>query len=137
MNATRIRTAVLIFLAITVLVSIAPKSHNINSVEAAIAPIGNLTAAIDVFSVKSGNWSDPTVWSNASVPANGNLVTITSGHAVIYDVQANDRLGMKFVLRAKPSEVILAPMNTIGATLAIYREPIVDDNAKRRKALVS
>ena len=36
-------------------------------------------------SVKSGDWSDPTVWSTETVPANGDIVTVASGHEVVFN----------------------------------------------------
>ncbi|MDT7878423.1 MAG: G8 domain-containing protein [Candidatus Caldarchaeales archaeon] len=44
-------------------------------------------------SVKSGYWSDPTVWNAGRVPAAGDQVVIASGHTVTYNVvegSAND-----------------------------------------------
>ena len=37
-------------------------------------------------SVKSGYWSDPTVWDLGVVPADGDAVTVAAGHTVILDV---------------------------------------------------
>lgn len=38
--------------------------------------------------VKSGSWSDPTVWTGGSVPGHGARVVILPGHKVVYDIKA-------------------------------------------------
>lgn len=43
-------------------------------------------AATAVSSVKSGRWSDPTVWSNGRVPEVGDTTTIETAHTVTYDL---------------------------------------------------
>lgn len=39
-----------------------------------------------VASVKSGNWSDPAIWSPARVPVVGDDVHVLGGHTVIYNI---------------------------------------------------
>src|SRR5690349_5029953 len=45
-------------------------------------------------SVKSGNWSDPTLWSAARIPLAGDVVTIAAGHAVVLDVNTPNIAGV-------------------------------------------
>ncbi len=45
--------------------------------------MGALTAAV---SVKSGRWSDAETWSGGVVPVDGDDVTVTAGHTVVFDV---------------------------------------------------
>jgi hypothetical protein len=45
-------------------------------------------------SVKSGNWSDPTLWSAARIPIAGDVVTIAAGHAVVLDVNTPNIAGV-------------------------------------------
>ncbi len=43
-------------------------------------------AAPQIVSLKSGNWSDPTVWSSGAVPPATMTVGISTGHNVTYDL---------------------------------------------------
>jgi hypothetical protein len=44
--------------------------------------------AFSVQSVRSGNWSDPSVWQPARVPASGDRVLVSRGTRVVYDVKS-------------------------------------------------
>jgi len=39
-----------------------------------------------IWSVKSGNWSDATVWDKGRIPGANDIVIVASGHTVAYDV---------------------------------------------------
>jgi hypothetical protein len=41
-----------------------------------------------IVSVKSGNWSDPTVWSLGRLPGAGDIVDVNPGTTVVYDVNS-------------------------------------------------
>ncbi len=41
--------------------------------------------SVSISAVKSGNWSDPTVWSTGTVPQDGDDVTINNNYIVIVD----------------------------------------------------
>src|SRR3989344_4551469 len=57
--------------------------------------------AAAVTSVKSGNWSDPAVWSTNTVPGSADNVTISSGHTVTYDIADSQISGMTIAAGAK------------------------------------
>jgi|GEM_PF-1990156 len=54
---------------------------------------GNVAAATSVSSLRSGNWSDPTVWTTGKAPQAGEGVAIKPGHVVTYDVASTAVLG--------------------------------------------
>jgi len=49
---------------------------------------GLVSSGVVVKSSRSGNWSDPTIWSAGKIPAPGDHVVIEMGHVVTYDVTA-------------------------------------------------
>jgi PKD repeat protein len=48
--------------------------------------IPNFGAKPTIYSVKSGNWNDPTVWSLGRVPVAGDIVDVNPGTTVTYNV---------------------------------------------------
>ncbi|HEU0021246.1 MAG TPA: G8 domain-containing protein, partial [Dehalococcoidia bacterium] len=94
MKFTRVRTALFLVLTLAVLMGMASRGHDAQPLEAAGDP--------DVSSVKSGVWSDPTLWSSGQVPTSGKSVAINSGHTVEYDVlsdQVLDEVSIQGTLR--------------------------------------
>jgi hypothetical protein len=51
-------------------------------------------ASAEVRTLRSGNWSDPGLWSTGSVPGQGDEVMVDSGHVVIYDVLSSEEIRM-------------------------------------------
>ena len=56
-----------------------------------------VSAAADIISVASGDWSDPSIWSSGAVPTDGDNVTIGGGHIVNYNVASNAVLGKVYI----------------------------------------
>ena len=48
-----------------------------------------LAHATDVKSLKSGNWSDATIWSSGVVPTAADNVTCQGGHTIVYDMDSS------------------------------------------------
>jgi len=48
----------------------------------------------DVVSVKNGRWSDAEVWSGGVVPVEGDDVTVSAGHTVVFDVCHHGSVGV-------------------------------------------
>ena len=63
------------------------------------SPTVRITTAnnVSVQSVKSGNWQDPTVWTNSVIPLNCQTVTIQAGHTVT--VPINDAKAKNVIIR--------------------------------------
>jgi pimeloyl-ACP methyl ester carboxylesterase len=51
----------------------------------------------NIQTVKSGNWQDPTVWTNSVIPLNCQTVTIQTGHTV--NVPINDAKAKNIIIR--------------------------------------
>ncbi len=51
--------------------------------------ISLVLSAANKTSKASGNWSDPSIWTPAGVPAAGDVVTITNGNTVTLDITAS------------------------------------------------
>jgi hypothetical protein len=56
------------------------------------ASIPNFSYGTSFTSIGSGNWSDSSTWSAGRVPADGDVVAISSSHLVIYDVNSIARI---------------------------------------------
>lgn len=49
--------------------------------------------AFSISSIKSGNWSDPSVWNTNTVPKAGDTVTVAAGHSVAYNILSDAVMG--------------------------------------------
>jgi PKD repeat protein len=65
-----------------------------------------------VVSVKSGNWSDPTVWSTGKLPGAGDVVDIMPGMTVTYDVNSTVHLNT-IAIQASASLKFRTDVNTM------------------------
>lgn len=57
-----------------------------------------LAQTATVQSVRSGRWSDPSMWSAAHVPGAGESVLIATGHSVVYEVFSDVEVGRLQIL---------------------------------------
>lgn len=56
-----------------------------------------------IHTTKSGNWSDPEIWSNNNLPLPGDFVTINTSHQVIVDTQVQvNGITIKGILKPTP-----------------------------------
>jgi PKD repeat protein len=65
--------------------------------------IPNFGASPTIVSVKSGNWSDPTVWSADRVPGAGDIVDVNPGTTLTYDLYSTVALN---TLEIQPSATL-------------------------------
>ena len=61
-------------------------------------PMSGAPAAVSVTSVKSGDWSDPAVWSTGAAPQSGDAITVSAGDSVSYDLADGPVYGETTVL---------------------------------------
>ena len=68
--------------------------RNLLGVVVSLAAFAAPVSGAALHRVKSGNWSDPTVWNAGHVPVAGDAVTISTGHAVVFQVDSPDVAGV-------------------------------------------
>ena len=82
----------------------------------------------DVKSVKSGNWSDPQVWSGGTIPSGSDNVLVDSSHVVLYDVNSSDAIRLIHI-RGKLEFSRTANTNLVVGMIIISTKASVDVNA--------
>ena len=83
---------------------------------------------VEVRSTGSGNWSDPAIWNDGRIPAEGDNVVIDMGHRVIYDVQSEQAIRLLHIR----GELIFSDRTTTqldAGMIIISMEESVDPNA--------
>ena len=96
MHIKRISVFAFLFLALALIFGANSTQDHSPSSQAGLLGLNGpskLFAATTVFSVQSGQWSNPSTWSNGKVPTTGDSITINRGHVVTYDTFSNDVLG--------------------------------------------
>jgi PKD repeat protein len=68
--------------------------------------IPNFGAQPTIVSVKSGNWSDPTVWSLGRLPTAGDIVDINPGTTITYDVNDVNGTAAMNTLEIQPTATL-------------------------------
>ncbi len=53
---------------------------------------GGSSFADSIKSLKSGAWSDATIWSSGRLPGQGDDVLVDSGHVVLYDISSDEAI---------------------------------------------
>jgi hypothetical protein len=68
--------------------------RNLLGVVVSLAAFAAPVSGEALHSVKSGNWSDATVWNAGRLPAGGDAITISTGHAVTFQVSSPNVTGV-------------------------------------------
>jgi len=67
-----------------------PGTRNIDATIATqFDTVPNFARFPTIFPIRSGNWSDPSVWSANRLPGLSDIVSIDSGYVVTYDISSN------------------------------------------------
>ena len=96
-NTTRrkfLRDASLTATGVAITTQLGAKKKEIRASVVKCAPRQTFALEGSISTVKSGNWSDPSIWGGGKLPVPSDIPLISSGHTVIYDLTTASYAGV-------------------------------------------